>query len=63
MDNTRIHEFLESVYSIHMLLKEVGCLHHENGKRIVRYELTTLPIPMEEFTVQKVKMKTINYFS
>lgn len=40
-----VTRFFESVYSIHMVLREVRCsLHHYSkiGKRIERYELTSL---------------------
>lgn len=44
----------ESVYSIYMVLREVGCsLHHYNkiGQRIERHELTPPLVPREGFIV------------
>lgn len=63
--NSSSHKILESAYSIHMVLREVGCsLHHYNriGKRIERYELTPLLVPRESFIVQKVEAKTVSFF-
>ena len=65
MDDSSIHKFLESVYGMHMVLREVRySLHHYSkiGKRIERYEITPLLVPGERFIVQKVDMKTIELF-
>lgn len=50
VDNASTHKFLESVYSVHIVLREVGCsLQHYNkiGKRREKYELTPLPVSRE----------------
>lgn len=50
VDDTSTHKFLESVYSIHIVLREVGCsLHHYHkiGKRREKYELIPLPVSRE----------------